>query len=62
MERLYIVGIKHKETGERIGLEVWAETNEQATSKLLNSVIGIDKQYAWTGTGPAYKDNKTIER
>jgi len=62
MERLYSVGIKHKETGEKINLEVWAETNEQATAKLLNSVIGIDKQYAWTGTGPVYKDNKTIER
>jgi hypothetical protein len=62
IEKLYGVGIRHKTTKEKITLEVWAESNEKATSKLLNSVIGIDKQYAWTGTGPVYVDNRIVQR
>ena len=62
MERLYSVGIRHKETGNKVNVEVWGTSPEEATSKLLNSLIGIDKQYAWTGTGPVYKNNKTVER
>ena len=61
-ERLYGVGIRHKESGEKITVEVWGKSPEDATAKLLNSLIGIDKRYAWTGTGPVYKNNKTIER
>jgi hypothetical protein len=61
-ERLYSVGVRNKRTGERFSLDVWADTNEHATSKLLNSLIGIDKPYAWTGTGPVYVDNHTVER
>jgi uncharacterized protein YydD (DUF2326 family) len=62
MEQLWRVSIRHKETGETLNLEVWADSNEHATFKLLNSVIGIDKRYAWTGTGPVYKDNQVVTR
>ena len=61
-ERLYSVGVKNKRTGERFSLDVWADTNEHATAKLLDSLIGIDKPYAWTGTGPVYVDNRIVER
>ena len=61
-ETLYSVGIKNKRTGERLNVEVWGERNEQATAKLLNSLIGIDKPYAWTGTSPVYIDNKLVQR
>lgn len=61
-ETLYKVGIKHKRTGERLHVEVWGESNDQATNKLLNSLIGIDKPYAWTGTGPVEIDNHIIQR
>lgn len=62
MEQLWRVSIRHKETGENLCLEVWADSNLHATSKLLNSVIGIDKRYAWTGTGPVYKNNQVVTR
>lgn len=61
-ETLYIVGIENKRTGERLNVEVWGEYNEQATAKLLNSLIGFDKPYAWTGTGPVYINNKLVQR
>ena len=61
-ERLYHVGVKNKRTGERFSLDVWADTNEHATSKLLNSLIGFDKPYEWTGTGPVHIDNHSVER
>ena len=62
MEQLWRVSIRHKETGETIHLEVWADSNLHATSLLLNSVIGINKRYAWAGTGPVYKENKIVTR
>lgn len=62
IERLYSVGVQNKRTGERFSLDVWADTNEHATAKLLDSLIGIDKPYAWTGTGPVYVENQTVER
>lgn len=62
IEMLYRVGIQNKRTGERQHVEVWAESNEEATSKLLNSLIGFDKPYAWTGTGPLYVNNQIVQR
>lgn len=61
-ETLYRVGIKNKRTGERLNVEVWGESNEKASFKLLNSLIGIDKPYAWTGTDPVYIDNNLVQR
>ena len=49
-ERLYEVGIRHKRTGEEFTVEVWGASPEDATSKLLNSLIGADKQYTWICT------------
>lgn len=62
IEMLYEVGIKNKRTGERQNVEVWAECGTQATHKLLESLIGIDKPYTWTGTEPVYVDNKLVHR
>lgn len=61
-ETLYEVGIKNKRTGECQNVEVWAECGMQATHKLFGSLIGIDKPYAWTGTGPIYLNNKLVQR
>ena len=62
MERLYNVGLKHKTSGQKINLQVWAKDPMEATGKLTNSLIGWDKEYIWTGTGPVYKDNELVER
>ena len=62
IEMLYSVGVKNKRTGETLNLEVWGESNMQATGKLLGSLIGIDKPYAWTGTNPIYVNNEVVQR
>lgn len=62
MEILYEVGLKHKETGERLNVHVWGTDVHQATSALLNSLIGPDNKYIWKGTGPVYKNNKLVTR
>ena len=62
IEMLYEVGIKNKRTGERLNVEVWGESSMLATNKLLGSLIGIDKPYAWTGTNPVYIDNNIVQR
>ena len=66
--------IRHEKIKKRRSLDINPEgkqitvyrpfiiTFANATSKLLNSLIGIDKPYAWTGTGPVYVDNHTVER
>ena len=61
-EYLYQIGLQHKDTGEYITVEVWADTNEHATNKLLKSLIGYDTQYLWTGTSPVHVDNHVLER
>jgi len=55
------VGLRHKATGEKLSLIVWAATNEEATHK-LNGVYGPDCEYTWTGTGPIYENNQTVRR
>ncbi len=61
-EHLYSVGIRHKKTGEKSTLFVWAKNTDEATHKLTGSLISYDYEYAWTGSGPVYKDNKLITR
>ena len=59
---LYEVGMKHIETGEKLTVQVWGTNVDQATNKLLNSLLGPDNQYIWTGSGPVYKNNKLVTR
>lgn len=61
-EYLYSVGVKHKKTGEKINLYVWAQNVDEATHSLTGSLIGYDREYAWTGSGPVYENNKIVER
>lgn len=61
-EHLYSVGLKHKETGERIELQVWAKSTDEATGKLVGTLIGCDCPYLWTGSGPIYKNNMIVTR
>lgn len=61
-EYLYQVDLRNKTTGERLHLNVWAENTDAATHKLTGTLIGPKCEYAWTGTGPLYENNKLIER
>lgn len=60
-EQLFSVGIQHKETGERISLEVWAKNVHEATHE-LHGVISWNTQYRWTGSGPVYRNNEIVTR
>jgi len=60
-EVLYSVWIEHKETGEKIKLEVWAENGDKATYE-LRGVISYNTRYRWTGTCPLYENNDVISR
>lgn len=61
-ERLFRVGMKHKTTGEKIKLMVWAENVDEATAKIVNAIGGYDGEYAWTGSGPEIRGNEVIKR
>ncbi len=61
-EHLYSVGIRHKKTGVKSSLFVWAKNADEATHKLTGTLIGYDCEYAWTGSGPVYKNNKIVTR
>ena len=61
-EILYRVGVKHKTTGEKLKLFVWAKNTNEATHKLTGTLIGYNCEYAWTGTGPEYKNNQLVTR
>ena len=61
-EYKWSVGIRHKVTREKLNLIVWAPTNDEATHKLCGILIGPECDYEWTGTGPVYGNNKTVER
>lgn len=61
-EKKYQVGIRHKVTGERFTLEVWAENTDDATYKLTGTLIGPNCEYDWTGTNPLYENNRLIRR
>jgi len=58
-EQLFIVGIQHIKTGEKIKLEVWAKNVHEATMG-LRGVISWNTQYRWTGSGPVYDDNGNV--
>lgn len=57
---LYSVGMEHKETGEKIHLEVWAEDVDKATDECC-FLFGYDAQYRWTGSGPVCDENGEIQ-
>lgn len=58
-EQLYEVGIKHKETDQKINLQVWAKNVNEATWG-LRGLIGPYTEYVWTGSGPIYDDNGEV--
>lgn len=55
-KQLFSVGIKHKETGEKLSLQVWAVNVNEATWE-LRGVIGPCAEYVWVGTGPVHDDH-----
>lgn len=61
-EYKWSVGLRHKATGTRLDVHVWAPTNDEATHRLCGVLIGPECDYEWTGTGPVYENNKTVER
>jgi hypothetical protein len=61
-ERLFSIGLRHKNTREKLDVLVWAENVDKATHKLTGILIGPECEYDWTGSGPVYKDNKVVER
>lgn len=61
-EMLFRVCMKHKTTGEKINLIVWAEDVDKATEKIVNSFGGYSGEYTWTGSGPEIWGNEVIKR
>ncbi len=61
-EYKWSVGLRHKATGDRMSVYVWAPTNDEATHKLCGVLIGWECEYDWTGTGPVYENNEPVER
>ena len=61
-EKLYSVGIRHKKTGERTKLFIWAENVDKATHCLCGTLIGYKCEYEWTGTSPVYEKNELVTR
>ena len=61
-EYKWSVGLRHKTTGTRLDVHVWAPTNDEATHKLCGVLIGPECAYEWTGTGPIYENNQRVER
>lgn len=61
-EYKWSVGLRRKATGARLSVHVWAPTNDEATHKLCGVLIGPECDYEWTGTGPVYENNQTVER
>ena len=58
-EYKYSIGVRHKSTGEKLKLEVWAEDVDAATHKLTGTLIGPECE---TGSGPIYENNQLIRR
>ena len=61
-EYKWSVGLRHKATGTRLDVHVWAPTNDEATHKLCGVLIGPECAYEWTGTGLIYENNQRVER
>ena len=61
-EYKYSIGVRHKSTGEKLKLEVWAEDVDAATHKLTGTRSGPEWESIWTGSGPIYENNQLIRR
>lgn len=61
-EYKWIIGLRHKVTGEKLDITVWAQKNDEATHKLCDVLIGPDCDYDWIGTGPVYENNQRAKR
>ena len=59
---LYNVGMKHKKTGQKIDLMVWAENVDEATHKVTGAIGGYRGEYSWTGSVPEYENNELVTR
>lgn len=58
-ELLYSVGIRDRETDEKISLKVWATNCDEATNKCID-IINYNACYRWTGTGPIYDEKGNL--
>jgi len=58
-EQLFVVGIRHIKTNEKIELQVWADCVDSATHG-LRGLISYDTEYRWTGSGPVYDEHGQI--
>ena len=61
-QQLFKVGMKHKGTGKKIDVNVWASSNEAASSKIAGVFFGRFNEYEWTGTSPVYENNEVVKR
>lgn len=61
-EYLYEVSIIDKKTNQKINLRVWAKHTDDATWKVVEPLVGYNKEYTWFGSAPIYENNKLIER
>lgn len=61
-EYLFGVSVKHKRTGEKIALYVWAKNVDDATHSLCGSLIGYKCEYEWCGSSPVYENNQNVMR
>ena len=59
-EYLFRVGMKHKKTGEKLSLMVWAKSVDEATHKVVKAIGGCYGEYSWTGSGPEYGDDGNV--
>ena len=50
----FVVGLRRKDTGERLELIVTADNVDKATHSLCGTLIGYNCAYEWTGSGPWY--------
>lgn len=61
-QNLYSVSMRHKKSGERINLKVWAENVDEATHKVVEAIGGYHGEYEWRGSSPEYKNNQLVTR
>lgn len=61
-EYLFRVTIRHRDTNDKIHLNIWATNVDEATQKLCGTIIGYDCEYLWLGSGPVYENNEVVTR
>lgn len=54
--------MKHKKTGQKIDLMVWAENVDEATYKVIGAIGGYHGEYSWIGSGPEHENNELVTR